>query len=153
MLDSVLQDRNVTDRLLLRFQTPPDMAMTLVVLGKRRFLGADYAVFEALAPHLSFLAWDCAKRHLDRTLLAGLSQRERSVVAMIAQGLSNADAATALDMSVHTVKHHVTTAMRVTGCTNRTQLALLWHRSSGTFSDAGRSFPGTAEWTVAGSRS
>jgi DNA-binding NarL/FixJ family response regulator len=59
--------------------------------------------------------------------LAGLSPRELDVVKSIADGLSNAEIAAALLMSVPTVKAHVTHILTKSGLANRTQIALLAH--------------------------
>ncbi|GIH06086.1 DNA-binding response regulator [Rhizocola hellebori] len=60
-----------------------------------------------------------------RTKLAGLTPRERDVVIAIAQGHSNADIATALTMSLTTVKAHVSHILTKLDLANRTQIALL----------------------------
>ena len=62
-----------------------------------------------------------------RATLAALSPREREVVLAIAQGRTNAEIATALHMSVATVKAHVTHILTKLAVTNRTQIALLAH--------------------------
>ncbi len=59
--------------------------------------------------------------------LAALSPRELEVVRAIAAGLSNAEIASSLLMSVPTVKAHVTHILAKTDLVNRTQLALLAH--------------------------
>src|SRR5580692_7762441 len=59
--------------------------------------------------------------------LEGLSPREREVVGAIAEGLTNAEIAAALLMSVPTVKAHVTHILTKAGLANRTQIALLAH--------------------------
>ena len=59
--------------------------------------------------------------------LADLSPREREVVEAIAGGLTNAEIAASLLMSVPTVKAHVTHILTKAGLANRTQIALLAH--------------------------
>jgi DNA-binding NarL/FixJ family response regulator len=59
--------------------------------------------------------------------LEGLSPREREVVTAIAEGLTNAEIAASLLMSVPTVKAHVTHILTKAGLANRTQIALLAH--------------------------
>ncbi|MEV0084447.1 response regulator transcription factor [Saccharopolyspora sp. NPDC050642] len=56
--------------------------------------------------------------------LAALGEREREVLALVAEGLPNADIAARLYLSEGTVKGHVSRLMAVLGCENRTQLAL-----------------------------
>lgn len=56
--------------------------------------------------------------------LDALSERERAVLALLAEGLSNADIATRLYLSEGTVKGHVSRLMTRLRCANRTQLAL-----------------------------
>jgi DNA-binding CsgD family transcriptional regulator len=57
-----------------------------------------------------------------------LSSRQAEVAELVARGLTNREIAEALYISVETVKKHLTRAMELTGCTNRTQLALEWRR-------------------------
>lgn len=62
-----------------------------------------------------------------RTALAALTPREHDVAVAIANGRSNAEIATALLMSVTTVKSHVSSILTKLGLDNRTQIALLAH--------------------------
>jgi DNA-binding NarL/FixJ family response regulator len=62
-----------------------------------------------------------------REAMNALSPRERDVVSAVAEGLTNADIADQLYMSVPTVKAHVTHILTKLGLTNRTQIALLAH--------------------------
>jgi DNA-binding CsgD family transcriptional regulator len=57
---------------------------------------------------------------------APLSPRQAEVAALVARGLTNREIAEALDIGTDTVKKHLTRALELTGCTNRTQLALEW---------------------------
>ncbi len=52
-----------------------------------------------------------------------LSRSERRVVAMIAEGLTNAEIADALYVSRRTVESHVSASYRKLGVTNRVELA------------------------------
>jgi DNA-binding NarL/FixJ family response regulator len=56
--------------------------------------------------------------------LRALTEREVEVVRAVATGLSNAEIATALFMSVATVKAHISTILSKLGLDNRTQIAL-----------------------------
>ncbi|GAB6898322.1 response regulator [Kineosporia succinea] len=60
--------------------------------------------------------------------LAELSAREREVLVLVAQGLSNAAISTQLWISEATVKTHVSRVLTKLGCENRVQAALIAHR-------------------------
>ncbi|OEJ29506.1 DNA-binding response regulator [Streptomyces agglomeratus] len=60
-----------------------------------------------------------------RRLVAALSGRERDVLALLGEGLSNADAGKRLHMSEATVKTYVSRILAKLGCENRVQAALL----------------------------
>jgi DNA-binding NarL/FixJ family response regulator len=59
-----------------------------------------------------------------------LSEREREVLAMVAEGLPNKLIATRLAISEKTVKAHLTSVFRTIGVTDRTQAAL-WAERNG----------------------
>jgi DNA-binding NarL/FixJ family response regulator len=61
------------------------------------------------------------------TRLAALNPREREVVVEVGRGSSNAEIATALHLSVPTVKTHVSSVLTKLGLNNRVQIALLVH--------------------------
>jgi DNA-binding NarL/FixJ family response regulator len=71
-----------------------------------------------------------ARRERARSLLAGLSPREREVAMAIARGEPNADIAAALHVSVGTVKGHITQLMEKLEATNRVQIAVTVHEAS-----------------------
>ncbi|PRY59745.1 response regulator [Glycomyces artemisiae] len=62
-----------------------------------------------------------------RERLAALTPREHDVAVAIGFGESNAEIAGNLDMSVTTVKSHVSSILAKLGLDNRTQIALLAH--------------------------
>lgn len=58
-----------------------------------------------------------------------LTDRERSVVALVAQGLSNRDISEHLCISETTVRHHLTSIFDKLGVSNRQKLLILVHQS------------------------
>ncbi|MFD9814022.1 response regulator [Streptomyces sp. NPDC059080] len=61
--------------------------------------------------------------------IARLTGREREVLAMLGEGLSNQDIAERLAIGIGTVKTHVGAILEKTGSTSRVQAALLAHRA------------------------
>jgi DNA-binding NarL/FixJ family response regulator len=68
--------------------------------------------------------------------LAGISPREREVLALLLEGLPNKLIARRLGISEKTVKSHLTSIFRVIGVTDRVQ-AVLWVEHQGLRSDLG----------------
>jgi DNA-binding NarL/FixJ family response regulator len=66
-----------------------------------------------------------ATPRLDSDALAQLTARERQIVGLVAQGLSNSDIAAALTISHATAKTHVSRAMAKLGARDRAQLVAL----------------------------
>jgi DNA-binding NarL/FixJ family response regulator len=60
-----------------------------------------------------------------RGRVAGLSEKERDVLSLLGEGLSNADAGKRLHMSEATVKTYVSRILAKLDCENRVQAALL----------------------------
>jgi LuxR family transcriptional regulator, maltose regulon positive regulatory protein len=60
-------------------------------------------------------------RDSDPALFEPLSEREREVLDLIAEGLSNQDIAARLHLSLHTVKVHVRNIYAKLSVSNRTQ--------------------------------
>ena len=71
---------------------------------------------------------EVANNH-DRPGLRALTARELEVLEMIAGGLTNAEAARRLDLSVHAIKFHLAAIYRRLGVTNRTEAAVMYFRS------------------------
>ena len=65
------------------------------------------------------------KRQEARKAVAGLTDREVEVLALLGQGMSNADVGAKLHMSEATVKTYVSRLLAKLGLTNRVQAALL----------------------------
>ncbi|MET8505484.1 response regulator [Streptomyces sp. NPDC015232] len=68
---------------------------------------------------------ETARAEQARHRIAALSEREREVLALLGEGLSNADAGRRLHMSEATVKTYVSRILAKLGCENRVQAALL----------------------------
>ncbi|GAA1462586.1 response regulator transcription factor [Nocardiopsis exhalans] len=71
------------------------------------------------------------RRERARARLALLSDRERDVAEAVTEGLSNAEIADRLYMSMGTVKAHVSSALTKLDLSGRIQLALLTHDAHG----------------------
>lgn len=57
--------------------------------------------------------------------LGGLTRRQREVFKLLADGMSNAEIASQLGVSAHTVRIHISAIFKALGVSNRTQAALL----------------------------
>ncbi|MDV9193605.1 response regulator transcription factor [Streptomyces sp. SR27] len=68
---------------------------------------------------------EAARAEAARGRVAGLSEKERDVLALLGEGLSNADAGRRLHMSEATVKTYVSRILAKLDCENRVQAALL----------------------------
>jgi DNA-binding NarL/FixJ family response regulator len=64
-------------------------------------------------------------RSVDVARVGALSQREREVLALLGEGLSNADIGRRLHLSTGTVKDHVSAVLTRLGVTNRVQAAVV----------------------------
>ena len=67
------------------------------------------------------------RRRQAEARLAGLTDREREVLAQVGLGLTNADIGRSLFMSEATVKAHVSRLLVKLGVANRVQVAILAH--------------------------
>lgn len=62
--------------------------------------------------------------------LSSLSDREREFLALVAEGLTNAQIAERLSVTEHTVKFHLQNIFQKLGAANRTEAARLYHQYS-----------------------
>jgi DNA-binding CsgD family transcriptional regulator len=72
---------------------------------------------------------DEAAHREERTGLVALTPRELEVLQMIAFGMTNAEAARRLHLSVHAIKFHLAAIYRRLGVNNRTEAAVTYLRS------------------------
>ena len=104
--------------------TPPAEILAAV----RRVAAGDPVlsptVTRQLMEHAAGSAAD-TRRARARERVAALNDREREVAVAVGQGLSNAEIAAALYMSVATVKTHVSRVLAKLDLNNRVQIALL----------------------------
>jgi DNA-binding CsgD family transcriptional regulator len=61
--------------------------------------------------------------------LAALSARQREILGLVVEGMSNAEIARRLFLSESTVKQHLRGAYKLLGASNRTEAARLFRRS------------------------
>lgn len=61
--------------------------------------------------------------------LDALTERERAIAALVAEGLDNREVAGTLYLSEGTVRNHISAMLQKLGLRNRTQLALAWWRA------------------------
>ncbi|MGC0273584.1 response regulator [Pseudactinotalea sp. Z1739] len=108
---------------LLKDTPPPRIADAV-----RRAAAGEATLSSAVTRRLVEHAVDRADVAADaRMRLAALTDRERDVVAAIGRGLTNAEIAAELYVSVATVKAQVSHALAALDVGNRTQVALLAH--------------------------
>ena len=67
--------------------------------------------------------------------VGALTPRELEVLQMISAGMTNAEAARRLDLSVHGIKFHLTEIYRRLGVTNRTEAAVSYLQFTSSPSD------------------
>ena len=73
---------------------------------------------------------DEAANHPEQARLVALTPRELEVLEMISLGLTNAEAARRLSVSVHAIKFHLAAIYSRLGVNNRTEAAVTYLRSA-----------------------
>lgn len=106
--------------------TPPEDLIGLV-----RVAADGHTVLSpSAARRLVALSADGRERGDDaRRRIAGLTERERDVLACLGEGLSNADIGARLHLAEATVKSYVSRMLVKLDCANRTQAGLLAHEA------------------------
>lgn len=84
----------------------------------------DLATLRLLSRHLSAVSRNLPVSR-PQAALAHLSQRQRQVVRLVADGLSNAQIGDTLSLAEDSVKKYVSRILGLTGCQSRMELALL----------------------------
>jgi DNA-binding NarL/FixJ family response regulator/signal transduction histidine kinase len=104
--------------------TPP----TEIVAAVRRVAAGDAQLSPSVTRRLIASVTASTARSDDaRARLGRLTDRERAVAESIGEGLTNADIAARLHLSVPTVKAHVSAILDKLGATNRVQVAITVH--------------------------
>lgn len=133
-LQGLLASYGFRSLLLVRVPYHPDLTVVVAVLTPSRdgFGPRDRAVLTAAAGHFGGILRLLAPRGFGYPLLAPeLTNRQREVVRLVAQGLNNREIAQVMDLSEYTVKRHISAALGATRRTGRTQLAVDWLREHG----------------------
>ncbi|SCG66174.1 two component transcriptional regulator, LuxR family [Micromonospora echinaurantiaca] len=92
--------------------------------GVRRAAAGDSPFSQAVLRRLVEQAVHTQANRAPVAAPAGVTERERDVLALVGQGLSNPEIAARLHLGVTTVKTHVANLMTKTGSANRVQLAV-----------------------------
>lgn len=100
----------------------------LVSAARRVLAGERYVSSELAARLLSMdeVVYSAAARGgVESGRLATLSTRERQILDLLGEGLSNNDIAGRLALTENTIKHYITSLLQKLGVRNRTEAALL----------------------------
>jgi DNA-binding CsgD family transcriptional regulator/pimeloyl-ACP methyl ester carboxylesterase len=98
----------------------PDASFVEIVPGKNSLVSSIAAYVSSLAPEIAVEEASAVPDDGD----AGLSQREREVIRLLAMGRSNPEIAEELVISLNTVRRHVSNIFQKTGVSNRAQAAV-----------------------------
>ena len=96
-----------------------------LISGVRVVAGGDALLSPGVTRRLIAEFATRAKQPVDTAALSALTDREREVMALVAQGLSNEDIASTLFVSPATAKTHVSRAMVKLGARDRAQLVVI----------------------------
>jgi DNA-binding NarL/FixJ family response regulator len=109
---------------LLKDATAEDLATAVRVVAGGEALLAPSITRKLIADYVSRPV-----ARPDQTALAGLTERELDVMRLVAQGLSNAEAAARLFLGEQTVKTHVSRILAKLGLRDRTQIVVAAYES------------------------
>jgi DNA-binding NarL/FixJ family response regulator len=116
--------RNGASGFLVKDTEPRDL-----IAGVRAVAAGDALLSPGVTRRLIEEFADRSRGQADSSVLAPLTAREREVLALVGQGLSNDEIAAALVMSPATAKTHVSRAMIKVGARDRAQLVVLAYES------------------------
>ncbi|MCZ2827238.1 response regulator transcription factor [Modestobacter sp. VKM Ac-2986] len=113
----------------VRGYLPRRSAAPRLVEAVRALARQETALDPAVASQLvRYLTGDVVPADAEDRALDRLTERQRDVAALVAEGLSNEEIASRLFLSLATVKSHLTAVMRRLDVRTRTQLAILLNR-------------------------
>jgi DNA-binding NarL/FixJ family response regulator len=108
---------------------PRRTAASRLVEAVRALARKETALDPTVASQLvRYLTGDAPQAGAEERALDRLTERQREVAALVAEGLSNEEIASRLFLSPATVKSHLTAVMRRLDVRTRTQLAILLNR-------------------------
>lgn len=110
---------------LLKDTAPPRMVEAIHQVAQGEQILSPSVVAQVIA--VATRGVESSRREQAETDLHSLTEREHEIAVAIGQGLSNAEIASTLYMSVATVKAHVTRIFYKLGVTNRVQIAMKVH--------------------------
>lgn len=111
---------------ILKDATVEEMVNTIRAVAQ----GANVLPAELTSSLFSQIARDCVERGRAATLEAvRMTAREREVINLIGEGLSNKEIAESLEIATHTVKSHVRNVMEKLTLHTRLQIAAYAHRA------------------------
>lgn len=127
-IEKFMLNNGVRAKTVIRLNTPGEFTSLIGLISPNSgdFGYREYALGALLGKHLGNLLALHDARPRPPAPLRGLSPRQAEVVALVAEGRGNEQIARTLSISVGTVKKHLTAALSITGCANRTQLAIAW---------------------------
>jgi DNA-binding NarL/FixJ family response regulator len=102
-----------------------DLTRNETVVLLRAKAGAQLGVHDHYGRELSPVARRLSPSAGSPAALASLTPRQREVAALIGEGCSNAAIARRTGLALDSVKKYASQVLAGTGCTNRTELALL----------------------------
>ncbi len=88
-----------------------------------QLINAIQSVAQGNSMFPSHIMQKLARGELKQDMFSKLSQREREIVELVAQGLSNKAISSRLDLSENTVRNHLSNIMEKLGMQNRVQVA------------------------------
>jgi DNA-binding CsgD family transcriptional regulator len=123
-LETFLLRHGVQDKMVLPLPAGQQLVGGIGILSEHSFDRRDRAVADLLTRHLQPLLSLQAGSGITCAPTDSLSPRQTAVADLVSSGLTNQQVAQELHITVDTVKKHLTAALKATGCTSRTQLAL-----------------------------